>query len=100
MDDNNQKSTKKILAIVIFLVIIFMLFTVNIKSLVNSTSFKNNVEYAKQKIEILWNDYLLKSFNYILGKVSLTDSIKVDPATINQILNTSNVTQKIIGNIK
>lgn len=62
MDGDDQKSNKNILPIIIFLIIVVLLFTVNIKSLVKSSAFQTNINYIEQKASDIWDNYISKYF--------------------------------------
>ena len=84
MEGEEQKSNKRMLGIIVFIVIVFILFTANIKSIVNSSNFQKNVSYIEQKSEEIWNKCILKSVDYVWNNIIFGDLLKVKPETQNR----------------
>lgn len=95
MDGDRQKSNTKLIGIIIFLIIVFILFTTNIKSVVNSSSFQNNLNYIEDKVVNIWDQYLAKSATYLWKNIVLDNINKVNPTNISNILNVGDIQQKI-----
>lgn len=95
MDGDRQKSNKNLIGVIIFLIIIFILFTTNIKAIVNSASFQNNINYIEDTVVNIWDQYLAKSATYLWKNIVLDNINKVNPTNISNILNVGDIQQKI-----
>lgn len=95
MDGDKPKSNKKLIGIIIFIIIVFILFTTNIKAVVNSSSFQNNLNFIEDKIVNIWDQYISKSVTYLWKNIVLDNINKVNPTNISNILNVSDIQQKI-----
>lgn len=95
MDGDKSKSNKKLIGIIIFIIVIFILFTTNIKSIVNSSSFKNNLNYIEDTAVSIWDQYLSKPATYLWKNLVLDNINKVNPTNISNILNVGDIQQKI-----
>lgn len=91
MDDDKPKSNKNIIGIIIFIIIVFILFTTNIKSVVNSSSFQKNINFIEEKVVSIWDQYISKSVTYLWNNIFLNNIIKIDPASIGKMLNISDI---------
>jgi hypothetical protein len=98
MDEDKHKSNKNSIGIIIFIIIVFILFTTNIKSVVNSSSFQNNINYIEEKAINIWDQYISKSVTYLWDNIFLNNIIKIDPASIGKMLNVGDI-QKTISNL-
>jgi len=98
MDEDKPKSNKNSIGIIIFIIIVFILFTTNIKSVVNSSSFQNNINYIEEKVINIWDQYISKSATYLWNNIFLDNIIKIDPTSIGKMLNVGDI-QKTISNI-
>jgi hypothetical protein len=98
MDENKPKSNKNIIGVIIFLIIIIILFTTNIKKFVNSSTFESNMNYFEQKLENVWGQYISKPAKYFWDNILFGNLLKVDPTSFDKIFNISAVQQKL-GNI-
>ena len=73
---NNKKGGISILGIVllgIILIIFLGYFNINIKAIVESPSTQNNFSYVGSAGRSLWNDYLKKPINNVIG----SDTVQV-----------------------
>jgi hypothetical protein len=95
--ETKPKPNRHIFGIVVFIIIVILLFTTNIKSFINSSKFQDNLTYAQQKIEMVWNDYIFKSIKYIWNDILFGDLLKVKPETFDKAFNIKDVTDKMSG---
>ena len=93
MEDNVNKSPKKIISIIIFLIVVFLLFNINIKSFAESTSFKKNINYAKQELEVIYSNYLLRPIKYIWDNIIFENFLKANSSTYGKLFQAQDIPQ-------
>lgn len=93
MDDQKPKSNIHIHigGIVLLIIIIFLLFKVDIKTSVNNPQFKSNIEYIEKKVEYVYENYIVKTFEYIWHNLFNLGMQKIKENTPNVDVNKFNL---------
>jgi len=96
MDESDIKSNNKhTLSIIIFIILIFILFKIDIKSYASSTNFQKNITYAEQTIDDLWNKYLAPPINFISKDLLSGNLIKTDASTFDKVFKIKDIQKKM-----
>lgn len=70
----NNKGLVKLIVLIIIGIAILSYFNVDIRSVLDSASFRNNFNYVWNFIWDIWNNYIKSPFvfllNWILGKIN------------------------------
>jgi hypothetical protein len=66
---NNNRGLIHLILLIIIVIIILSYLGINIKSVIERETFKENFDYVWDKVKYVWNNYLERTVEYLLEKL-------------------------------
>jgi hypothetical protein len=99
MEENKPKNFRGILGIIFFIIVVYFLFTSDIKSMVNSSKFQNNITFIEDKVDYVWNQVIIKNVKYLWNEVMFKKYVNIDSSKLDEIIDIDKVKEKL-GNVE
>jgi len=65
----NQTGFIKLIILIIIVIFILSYFGINLRSIVDSETFQNNLNYAWESVKYVWHTYLADPARYLWDKI-------------------------------
>jgi hypothetical protein len=95
MEENKPKNYRSFFGIVLFIVFVYFLFTLDIKSLFNSPKFQNNITFIEDKVDYFWNQVIIKKTKYLWDEVFSKRYVNIESSDVNNILNLDKISEQL-----